>query len=113
MGRAGVFVHPALYEPFGLSVLEAARNRCALVLSDISSLRELWESAAVFIDPRDQERWVFELNRLTRDATAREDFGRRAHRRATRYRSANTMHKYLTLYASLVQTSRKEGAAAA
>jgi glycosyltransferase involved in cell wall biosynthesis len=113
MALASVFVHPALYEPFGLSVLEAARNRCALVLSDISSLRELWEGAALFIDPRDQERWAFELNRLTRDATARDDFGRRAHRRATRYRSTNAMHKYLALYATLMQTSHKEGAAAA
>jgi glycogen(starch) synthase len=113
MARAAVFVHPALYEPFGLSVLEAARNRCALALSDIPSLRELWEGAALFIDPRDQERWAFELNRLSRDATVRDDLGRLAHRRATRYRSASAMHKYLALYASLIQTSHIKGAAAA
>ncbi len=40
--RAAIFAHPARYEPFGLSVLEAALSGCALVLGDISSLRELW-----------------------------------------------------------------------
>jgi glycosyltransferase involved in cell wall biosynthesis len=34
MARASVFVAPALYEPFGLSILEAAGARCALILSD-------------------------------------------------------------------------------
>src|SRR5262245_47932582 len=32
MGRAAVFVHPALYEPFGLAPLEAALAGSALVL---------------------------------------------------------------------------------
>ncbi len=64
MNRASIFAHPALYEPFGLSVLEAAKARCCLVLADIPSLRELWDGAALFIDPRDADRWTFELNRL-------------------------------------------------
>ena len=34
MEAASVFVSPALYEPFGLSILEAARARCALVKSE-------------------------------------------------------------------------------
>ena len=40
--RAGIYALPALYEPFGLSVLEAALSGCALVLGDIPSLREIW-----------------------------------------------------------------------
>ena len=51
MGRAALYAHPALYEPFGLAPLEAALQGCALVLSDIPSLRELWEGAAVFVRP--------------------------------------------------------------
>ena len=34
---------PARYEPFGLSILEAALSGCALVLGDLPSLRELWD----------------------------------------------------------------------
>jgi glycogen synthase len=51
MGRARVFVSTALYEPFGLSVLEAAQAGCALVLSDIPTFRELWDGAAIFLPP--------------------------------------------------------------
>src|SRR5579872_2111459 len=54
LARAAVFVDAALYEPFGLAVLEAAQARCALILADIPSLRELWGGAALFVDPRDR-----------------------------------------------------------
>ena len=45
---ATVFAAPARYEPFGLAVLEAAQAGQALVLSDISTFRELWDGAALF-----------------------------------------------------------------
>lgn len=47
--RASIFVSCSLYEPFGLSVLEAALSGCALVLSDIPTFRELWDGAALFV----------------------------------------------------------------
>ena len=47
-----VFVSAARYEPFGLAVLEAAQAGCPLVLSDIPTFRELWDGAALFVDPR-------------------------------------------------------------
>src|SRR5690606_24947080 len=51
--RTTVFVHPAVYEPFGLAPLEAALEGCALVLGDIPSLREVWGDAATFVPPHD------------------------------------------------------------
>ena len=50
-----IFVSAARYEPFGLSVLEAAQAGCALVLSDIPTFRELWDGAADFV-PADDDR---------------------------------------------------------
>ncbi len=55
MAGASVFASAARYEPFGLSVLEAAQAGMALVLSDIPSLRELWDGAALFVAPGDAE----------------------------------------------------------
>jgi glycosyltransferase involved in cell wall biosynthesis len=49
--QAAIYALPARYEPFGLSVLEAALSGCALVLGDIPSLRETWGGAAVFVKP--------------------------------------------------------------
>ena len=46
---ASVFASMALYEPFGLAVLEAAQAGMALVLSDLPGFRELWDGAALFV----------------------------------------------------------------
>lgn len=107
MSRAAVFAHPALYEPFGLSVLEAARARCCLVLADIASLRELWDGAAVFVDPRDPDRWIFELNALARDAMKRQKLGQLAISRTNRYRPAPSVNQYVALYQDLLVSASR------
>ena len=44
MNAASIYALPgAISQPFGLSILEAALSGCALVLGDISSLRETLE----------------------------------------------------------------------
>lgn len=112
---ASIFLHPALYEPFGLSVLEAARSRCCLVLSDIPSLREIWDGCAQFADPRDPEEWVFEINRLTRDLSERALLAQRAHKRSLRYAVPAMAERYADLYSGLrlkPGAQEREGAAA-
>lgn len=47
--EARVFVSMARFEPFGLSVLEAAGAGCRLVLADTPVFRELWDGAATFV----------------------------------------------------------------
>jgi glycosyltransferase involved in cell wall biosynthesis len=102
MARASVFVHPALYEPFGLSVLDAARARCCLVLADTPSLRELWNEAAIFLDPRDPKAWVEELNSLSRDAVRCREMGARGSSRAERYSADLTVRAYQDMYTELI-----------
>jgi glycosyltransferase involved in cell wall biosynthesis len=51
LARNTVFAGVSMYEPFGLAVLEAAQSGMALVLSDIPVFRELWNNAAIFVDP--------------------------------------------------------------
>jgi glycogen(starch) synthase len=101
MRRASIFAHPALYEPFGLAILEAALSRCCLVIADIPSLRELWGGSAILIDPRDPDRWIFELNTLARDPAKVQEFGRKARARAKNFRFASALGKYWKLYRSL------------
>lgn len=81
-GKASIYALPARYEPFGLSVLEAAEAGCALVLGDIESLRETWEGAALFVSPDDPDELAFTLQRLITDDTLRERSMARARRRA-------------------------------
>jgi glycosyltransferase involved in cell wall biosynthesis len=82
MRRAAIFFSPALYEPFGLAVLEAAACGCALVLSDIPSFRELWTGAALFVPATDSVGFAAATNRLAADPTERATLGRCAAARA-------------------------------
>jgi glycosyltransferase involved in cell wall biosynthesis len=80
-----IFVSTALYEPFGLAVLEAAQAGCALILSSISTFRELWDGAARFVNPRDADAVADAANSLLAEAPAREALGDAARQRARLY----------------------------
>ena len=110
MERAALFAAPALYEPFGLSILEAAARRCALVLGDISSLRELWSDCALFVDPRDPDALAVALNRLIDDSSLRRALAERAYRRARSYDLERMGRAYLRSY-GLVRAPRVARAA--
>ena len=96
--RAAVFAAPALYEPFGLGVLEAALSGCSLVLGDIPPLRELWDGAARFVDPRDPEA----LRAALRDALLAP---RPAVGHAARYSVQSMAGSYESLYAELTRAA--------
>ncbi len=104
LGRAAIFCLPARYEPFGLCALEAAFSGCALVLGDIPSLREIWDGAAVFVKPEDDDELIAALNRLIDDPHRRTLLARRAHERAQSFTAARTAEEYLALYRKLVRS---------
>jgi glycosyltransferase involved in cell wall biosynthesis len=100
--RAAIYALPARYEPFGLSILEAALSGCALVLGDIPSLRELWDGAAAFVPPDDAARLAATIGRFIDDATARRDYARAARHRAADYSARRMAASYLEVYRALV-----------
>lgn len=102
LARASIYAHPARYEPFGLSALEAARAGCALVLGDIPSLRELWAADAIYVDPDDPRDVARTLSHLIRDARLRTDYGARARVRAERYTRRRMGREYCALFERLV-----------
>jgi glycosyltransferase involved in cell wall biosynthesis len=77
-----VYAAPARYEPFGYAPLEAALSGCALVLGDIPSFRELWEGAALFVDPDDPAEVAAAIRTLTAERRAARLWGERARERA-------------------------------
>jgi glycosyltransferase involved in cell wall biosynthesis len=102
MDRSSLFLHPALYEPFGLVVLEAAQRGCCLVLADIPSLRELWQGAAVFVDPRDESSWISALNRLIENSSERNRFAALARARSAHFGELSTRARYIDVYRVLL-----------
>lgn len=103
--RAAIYALPARYEPFGLSVLEAALAGCALVLGDIPSLRELWSGAAAFIPPNDSNLLRAELSDLIANSYRRQTLGLEACRRAQRFSAARMAEAYLAAYADLLSSA--------
>lgn len=101
MEAAAIYAHPALYEPFGLAPLEAARAGCALVLSDIPSLREVWDGVAVFVDPRAPEAWNAALFDLIADPRRQAALGAAAAKHAKRFDARRMSERYLQLYLDL------------
>jgi glycosyltransferase involved in cell wall biosynthesis len=101
MRNASVFVSAALYEPFGLTVLEAAACGCALVLSDLPSFRELWDDAALFVDPRDRDALCAALQSVCRDEELRARLQSKARTRARRYSQRAMVDAYLRLYSEM------------
>lgn len=96
-----VFASSALYEPFGLSVLEAAQAGCALVLSDIPTFRELWGDVACFVPARDDGAFAETIRLLLADKELRDALGRAAQVRAAHYTPEAMASKMAELYAGL------------
>jgi hypothetical protein len=97
-----VFVSTALYEPFGLGVLEAAAAGCPLILSDIPIFRELWDGAAIFVPPRDEDRFGKEITELVGDDLMRQSMGMAAKERAGRYTREAMAAQMANIYRSLM-----------
>ena len=102
MGRASIYALPARYEPFGLSVVEAATSGCALVLGDIPTLRELWAGAAVFVPPGDDAALVRAIEGLVADPERLRSLAVRARLRAASFGDGPMGRAYMTLYSELV-----------
>lgn len=98
MGRASIYCAPAKYEPFGLSILEAAMSGCALVLGDIPSLRENWEGAARFVSTDDSEGLRRTLNALINHESERQDLASKALERSKRFSGGRFGSAYDELY---------------
>jgi glycogen(starch) synthase len=106
MARAAIYALPARYEPFGLSVLEAALSGCALVLGDIPSLREVWGDTAVYVPPGDPEALGFALNVMRCDLLGCGVYAARARARARAMTPARMATAYRAAYAELTAGRR-------
>ncbi|MBK8907109.1 MAG: glycosyltransferase [Rhodospirillales bacterium] len=110
LAAAPIFVSPSLYEPYGLTVLEAAQAGAALVLADIPSFRELWSDAALFFSARNAAALAAAANRLIDDPALRARLGLAARERAADYTIERTVEGMERLYRQV--TERRVGAVA-
>ena len=100
--RATIFALPAFYEPFGISVLEAAHAGCALVLGDLRSLRENWDGAAIFVPPEDRVALRAAIVELINRPSHRRRLVAEARARAASLTPGRMCAAYLHVYSTLL-----------
>jgi glycosyltransferase involved in cell wall biosynthesis len=103
LARAPILALPTRYEPFGTLPLEAALSRCALVLGDTPSLREVWGDAADYVDPDDPEALRQAIVRLIASPSLLEARARDARERAGAYTPERMAEGYLDAYRAASQ----------
>ncbi|MGA1874855.1 MAG: glycosyltransferase family 4 protein [bacterium] len=103
LANASIYALPARYEPFGLSALEAALAGCALVLGDIPSFREIWQDAALYVDPGDQEDLITAIHHLIDDKDFRQTMALKARNRGLVFTPKNMARQYLSVYQELAE----------
>src|SRR5207248_8967173 len=80
--QTGIYVAPSRYEPFGLSPLEAALSRCALVMNDNPVFRELWDDAALYFAKNAPDELARAITELRNDPAMCAVYADRAYQRA-------------------------------
>ena len=83
--NALMFVLPSLYEGFGLPILEAMRNGCPVITSNISSLPEAGGDACLYVDPENVDDIVEKMKELVEDEKLRKKLIEKGHEQAKKF----------------------------
>jgi glycogen synthase len=101
--KSAIYITTSQYEPFGISTVEAALSRCAIVASDIPTHREIWGEAACYFPNNDSDALQQLLTELSRDRELCATYGKLAYDHARlRFTAARMVEDYRHLYQALV-----------
>lgn len=103
LSRASIYALPAKYEPFGLTILEAAMSGCALVVGKTESLTEIWGNAAKYVNANNADELRDTILRLTEDEFSLNIMACRAVKRSHGYTSDPMAQDYDHLYRLLMK----------
>lgn len=95
---ARCLVHPAFYEGFGLTPLEAMACGTPVIVSNVSSLPEVVGDAALLVDPQSDEEITVALWRLLTDAPLRESLRIKGLQRATAFSWEHAAEQTMAVY---------------
>ncbi len=95
---AQLLVMPSLYEGFGFPVLEAMQCGCPVVCSNISSLPNVCDDAAFYIDPYSIESIAEGLHRVFTDEDLRRELADKGLERAKAFSWDKCANETLNIY---------------
>ena len=95
---ADAFVFPSLYEGFGLPPLEAMASGTPVLTSNVSSLPEVVDDAALLVDPYDPESIADGMRQILSDHSIRERLVSRGRVRAASFSWEESVKRVLAIY---------------
>jgi glycogen(starch) synthase len=105
--KSTIYAATSRYEPFGMSALEAAFSRCAIVANDIAAFREVWGNAALYFRANDAASLASVIKSLNDNRDLCRDYANRAFQRARDcFTAQRMMDEYVVLYHELLHSRR-------
>ena len=95
---ATVFAYPSRYEGFGLPPLEAMACGAPVITTDVSSLPEVVDGAALQITPDDETEWTAALWRILVDVGLRNRLREASIERAQRFSYERVAHEAIDVF---------------
>src|SRR5690606_4669631 len=83
--HAGCFVYPSFYEGFGFPPLEAMSLGCPVIVANTSSLPEVCQDAAIYINPDQPMELAKSIEKIMTDQSSREMLVRKGLKNASRF----------------------------
>ena len=102
---AWLFAFPALFEGFGLPLLEAQASGAACLASDLPIFRDVGGECVEYVDPESVEDIAFKLERLLLDRERLEHLQASGRKRAREFTWERTARETLRVYEELLGTS--------
>jgi glycosyltransferase involved in cell wall biosynthesis len=99
--KSEFFIMPSLYEGFGMTVLEAFATGTPAILSRVSSLPEIADGAAYFVNPMDTDEIAGALMKFATDENMRNDYRAKGLIQARKFDWEKCARETLEVYKSL------------
>ncbi len=97
--NATAYINPSLYEGFGIPLIEAMTQECAVVVSDIPVFHEVCDKAAIYFNPLDITDIQEKINRIMHDELLRRQLVKEGTQRVARFsweQSAREIRKIIS-----------------
>lgn len=100
---AQALLMPSLYEGFGLPVLEAMSCGCPVITSKRGSLSEVAGTAAVFVDPEDENDVKSAIERVVTDKVLRKKLSEKGFKNSERFSWKKAAEETIRVYLNAVK----------
>jgi len=84
-GQAECYVFPSLSEGFGLPGLEAMASGCSVLASDIQVLREVYNDAALYFDPKSSSDLAEKINKVIDNQSLKTELVKKGLKQVDKY----------------------------